>query len=261
VTIDWLTVGAQVVNFLVLVYLLRRFLYGPIVAAMTRREEAIAERLREARQQREAAEEEARRHREAREALQAEREQMLARAREEADDLRQAQEKELRREIDETRARWRAELEHEQAAFLRDVRLHVAEQFGALARRALADLASAELEVEIVRVLSARLGTLDEAHREAFARAAASGLSLRVRSAFELPAAARTTLSTALRHALGDAVEVAYEQAGDVVCGVEIRGGGQSLAWSLQDYLDALERRVAAGLGELAAGRTGEARR
>jgi F-type H+-transporting ATPase subunit b len=46
--IDWFTVGAQVLNFLILIYLLKRFLYGPILRAMDRREERIADRLREA---------------------------------------------------------------------------------------------------------------------------------------------------------------------------------------------------------------------
>ena len=39
--IDWLTVAAQIVNFLVLVWLLQRFLYKPITNAMHRREERI----------------------------------------------------------------------------------------------------------------------------------------------------------------------------------------------------------------------------
>jgi F-type H+-transporting ATPase subunit b len=258
-TVDWLTVGAQVLNFLVLVYLLRRFLYGPIVRAMTRRDEAIAERLREAHQGREEAEAEAQRHREAREALEAQRERRLARAREEADDLRRTLEKELRRETDEVRERWRAELEREQVAFLRDVRRHAAEQFETLARKALAGLASADLESQMVRVLIERLGTLDREHRAALARAGASGEPVRVRSAFELPATVKRTLTSELRDALGEEVEVTYELADDVVCGVEIRAGGESLAWSLEGYLDTLERRLADGFGERAAGRKGEA--
>ena len=39
--IDWFTVAAQAINFLILVLLLRRFLYGPIVKAMDDREAAI----------------------------------------------------------------------------------------------------------------------------------------------------------------------------------------------------------------------------
>jgi hypothetical protein len=39
------------------------------------------------------------------------------------------------------------------------------------------------------------------------------------------------------------------------------QGGGESLTWSLEGYLDALERRLADGLDKRAPGRTDEARR
>jgi F-type H+-transporting ATPase subunit b len=257
-TIDWLTVGAQVLNFLVLVYLLKRFLYGPVVRAMARREAAIAERLREARQRQEDAGAEARRHHEARAELEAQRERLLARAREEADDLRRTLEKDVRREMDGAREQWRAALELERAAFFRDVRRQVAGQFEALARRALGDLASAGLETQMAEVLVERLGALDGDRRAALARASASAEPLRVRSAFELPAEVRRRLTSALRDASGQEVEVTYERADDVVCGVEIRAGGESLAWSLERYLDDLERRLAEALGRPAPGRNGD---
>jgi len=57
--IDWITVVAQIVNFLVLVWLLQRFLYGPITRAMKNREKRIENRLTEARQERNEAEDEA----------------------------------------------------------------------------------------------------------------------------------------------------------------------------------------------------------
>ncbi len=50
--INWFVVAAQIINFLILVALLKRFLYGPIVAAMTAREDKIAGRLKEAQQKR-----------------------------------------------------------------------------------------------------------------------------------------------------------------------------------------------------------------
>jgi F-type H+-transporting ATPase subunit b len=260
VTIDWLTVGAQALNFLVLVYLLKRFLYGPIVRAMARREEAIAERLREAERQKANAETEARQHREAREALEVQRARLQGRVREEAADLRQTLEKDLRREIDELRERWREELEREQAAFLGDVRRHAAEQFETLARRALADLASADLETQVTRRLIERLGDLDGERRAALAHATQTGEPVHVRSAFELPATLKRTLTAALHDALGREVEVAYERSEDVICGVEIRAGGQSLAWSLEGYLEALERRLADGLTARTAARHDESR-
>src|ERR1700735_4485553 len=47
--IDWFTVGAQALNFLILVWLLKRFLYKPILNAVDAREKLIATELSEAR--------------------------------------------------------------------------------------------------------------------------------------------------------------------------------------------------------------------
>src|ERR1035438_10738701 len=46
--IDWFTVLAQVVNFLILVWLLKRFLYRPILDAIDAREKRIAKELADA---------------------------------------------------------------------------------------------------------------------------------------------------------------------------------------------------------------------
>src|SRR5271156_4365009 len=46
--IDWFTVVAQAINFLILVWLLKRFLYKPILHAIDERERGIAARLAEA---------------------------------------------------------------------------------------------------------------------------------------------------------------------------------------------------------------------
>ena len=43
--IDWFTVGAQALNFLILVWLMRRFLYKPILHAIDEREKRIAAEL------------------------------------------------------------------------------------------------------------------------------------------------------------------------------------------------------------------------
>ena len=46
--IDWFTVGAQSLNFLILVWLMKRFLYKPILAAIDTREKGIVAKLAEA---------------------------------------------------------------------------------------------------------------------------------------------------------------------------------------------------------------------
>src|ERR1700733_859555 len=43
--IDWFTVAAQVVNFFILVWLMKRFLYKPILHAIDEREKRVATEL------------------------------------------------------------------------------------------------------------------------------------------------------------------------------------------------------------------------
>src|ERR1700678_322607 len=46
--IDWFTVGAQALNFLILVWLMKRFLFKPILNALDAREQRIAAELADA---------------------------------------------------------------------------------------------------------------------------------------------------------------------------------------------------------------------
>ena len=46
--INWFTVIAQVINFLMLVWLLKKFLYKPILDAVNEREKKITDQLKDA---------------------------------------------------------------------------------------------------------------------------------------------------------------------------------------------------------------------
>src|SRR5271154_4080925 len=46
--IDWFTIAAQALNFLILVWLMKRFLYKPILNAIDKREKLIAKELADA---------------------------------------------------------------------------------------------------------------------------------------------------------------------------------------------------------------------
>ena len=78
--INWFTVAAQIVNFLILAVLLKRFLYGPIVRAMAAREERIASEMAVAAQKRREAEQEEAAITQKMQEIQAQRQEMLAQA-------------------------------------------------------------------------------------------------------------------------------------------------------------------------------------
>jgi len=112
--LDWFTIAAQIGNFLLLLWLLKRFLYRPILAAMSVRQQRIATALTEAQAKAAAAEALQQDYLARQRELAAHRETELAQAQEETAVQRQIWLTQARAEVDEARKRWRAELEREQ---------------------------------------------------------------------------------------------------------------------------------------------------
>jgi F-type H+-transporting ATPase subunit b len=247
---DWFTVIAQIINFLILVALLRRFLYRPIVDAMAAREQRIASRLEMAEQKMRAAEQEIETYRRKNQELQEQREQMLQRAREEVEIWRKEQLNRARQEIEETQARWYRAIQQEKEAFLRDLQRQAGHQIYTIARQALADLANADLEKHIIQVFLQRLSELEgEAREKLWQAIQKSGNELLIRSSFELPADMRQEiLSTLQEHLAVDGWSARFELSPEVIGGIEIQGQGHKVSWSLASYLETLEESLARAL-------------
>jgi F-type H+-transporting ATPase subunit b len=262
VLIDWFTVAAQIVNFLVLIYLLKRFLYGRIIRAMDQREKKISSRLAEADEMRKEAEGEAKKFREKNEELAAGREAFLREARDEADLRKEDLIGKAREEVERMQARWRDSMAREKEDFLRDLRRLATGQVFAVARRSLAELADAGLERQAVDAFIRRLRGLPSQEREemkGILRQAGKGVI--VRSAFELSGEDRDRLQRAVRESLADELEISYQTSPDLVLGVELKVDGRKVAWSVDHYLRALESETAQAIeGETRSGGEKEGR-
>jgi F-type H+-transporting ATPase subunit b len=250
VLIDGFTVGAQVLNFLVLVWLLRRFLYGPITRAMTERQRRIDDQLADAARLRDEALAEGERLRTETARFAAEREELGHALREELDDTRRAQLALAREEIDELQARWRDAVAREREGFLLELRQRAGRQVVEVARQALRDLADEPLEARVVARFLDQLERLDrEERRTLVAGAASDGGRVHVRTAFEVPPALRDQLTAAVTATLGPGHELRFEVVPTLLGGVELRAGGQAVAWTFDEYLATLDATVGEALG------------
>jgi F-type H+-transporting ATPase subunit b len=254
VLIDWFTVAAQMVNFLILVALLKYFLYGRITKAMDEREERIASRLHEAEQWQQEAAAETAAYRQQRQELEAKRAALLAQARDSAATQRQELLAAARQEVESMRARWQKAMHDEQETFLHDLRQRASQQLLAVARRALTDLAHADLEQQMVGTFVDKLRTLDDNAWEALAASQHDAdQPLVVYSAFVVPPVTRQQLQHLLQERLGAAVRVRFETLSEVLCGIELRTNGGKIAWTLEHYLDTLEESLATAFAEIRA--------
>ncbi|MDY6839847.1 MAG: F0F1 ATP synthase subunit B [Thermodesulfobacteriota bacterium] len=244
--IDWFTVIAQILNFLVLVYLLKRFLYGPIIKAMDERERRIAARMEEAEEKKEEAHQEAERYQEKNRELDSQREVLLRQMKEEVEVERKELVSQARSQVDAIRANWYEAVKREKHAFLQNLRERTSKQTFDIARRALRDLANVDLEQHIVNVFVDRLRSLsDEEQAKLKESVQQSKARITVRSAFEIPEDMSSLIVNVLQAYASGPLDVQFEASSDVICGIELTAQGRKIAWSLGDYLEALETTLA----------------
>lgn len=241
--IDWPTTIAQIANFLILLFLLKRFLYRPLVDTMVARREEIAREFEEAERQQNHAEEVQRTYSERLAEWEEQRQVLLQEARTAAESLREEILQEARREAAAERVAWQESLRREQEAFLERLRARSREQVLAVARLALRDMADADLEGRVVAAFIRQLSTLDAATRRSLQESLRqAGNKVTVGSAFELPDHLRQSVENALHDALSlDGLHVRFQKAPEMLAGLEIYAGGQKLTWSLEGYLQSVE--------------------
>jgi F-type H+-transporting ATPase subunit b len=243
--IDWFTVVAQAINFLILVWLLKRFLYKPILHAIDEREKGIAAQLAEAVAKKAEAQKERDDFQHKNEAFDQARAALLKKAEDEAKAERQRLLDGARKDADALRAKRQDALRDEQLNLGQEIARWTQKEVFAVSRKTLADLATTSLEERMVDVFVHRLKALTGAAKDELAAALkASTQPARVRSAFDLPPAQRTAIESAVNKTFGAEAHVQFEIAPELVSGIELSTGGQKVAWSIADYLATLEKSV-----------------
>lgn len=252
--IDWYTVIAQIINFLILVLLLRRFLYRPILKAMAERERKIAERLTEAEAQRLAAAAEIEAYQQKNAAFAVERENLMEEAQAEVAARRQAWLEQARTEVNVTRTRWQKAVAEEKESFLQTVRHQTERQTYQIIRRALTDLADADLEARIVQIFLARLDALPETDVQSIRDSLQTEQAiLTLNSGFDIDNEQRQRLRQTIFRLFGVGQPLHMQTKPDVICGLELTAPGYKVAWSLASYLDNLEESLAEVLATMPA--------
>ena len=249
--IDWYTVGAQALNFVILVWLMKRFLYKPILHAIDAREKRIAAELADAAAKEAEASKERDEFQHKNEELDQQRAALLKKATDDANAERQRLLDEARQAANALSAKRQEALRTDAKNLNQAIQRRTQREVFAIARKALTDLATTSLEERLVAVFTRRLRELDGPTKAGLAKAleAASDSAL-VRSAFELPADQRAVIQNALNETFSADVHVRFETAPDLVSGIELAANGQKVGWSIDGYLASLEK----GVDELSEG-------
>jgi len=236
--IDWTTFALEIINFLALVWILKRFLYKPVLETLNQRRAGIEKTLSEAREAEVRAQ-----------GLQAQYEGRLAdwgkeraKARSELETElaleRSRQMQSLAQGLAEERARNAAVDAHKQQEMQREMETAALAQAQQFATTLLGRLATPALESSLLDLLLEDWAKLPD--QQLFGlRAAAedSALSAKVSSAFRLDEAQRGRVIEALGQRLGRPVAVAFEEVPGLLAGLRISLGAWQVHLNFTDEL------------------------
>ena len=244
--IDWFTVGAQALNFLILVWLMKRFLYKPILNAIDAREKRVAAELADADAKKTEAQKERDEFQRKNDLFDQQRAALLSAATDAANAERQRLLDQARQAADALSTKRRAALLDEARNLDQALSRRTQQEVFAVARKTLMDLAGADLEERLSAAFTGRLHAMDGPVKASLGDAIkTSSNAALVRSAFDLPAEQRAVIQNAVNETFSADVHLRFETAPDIVGGIELTAGGQKVAWSIADYLGSMEKEVA----------------
>lgn len=234
-SIDWVTVLAQIANFLVLLWLLKRFLYRPILDGIDAREAQISKRMAAAEQAQQEAKAAESQYIKQRAQLVTEHDALLEKALAATEDQRDDLLAAARVKLEQEQQEWRKHLEHERQAFNTRLQQSGSDALLRLTRKALHDLADETLEDAIVRHIGKQLQPMVGELRQA----AADSKKAQVTTRDALAQDTQALLQSEVQQWLPD-VALSFATDAQQAPGLIMQVGGAQVAWTTDSYMDEL---------------------
>jgi F-type H+-transporting ATPase subunit b len=243
--INWFTVIAQIINFLILVWLLKRYLYKPILNAIDVREKQITKKIEDAEKKDADAKKEKEEFRKRNDTFDKERNDLMKKAVEETQTERSRLIEEAKKDALALREKLEKILKEDQEHIGEEIIRKTKNEVFAIARKALKELADSTLEAQMVNVFIKRLKSLDkDEEKKIIAAFKSSDKPIIVRSTFELTTAQHTEIKKSFKEELGHSSKIQFETIPELISGIEMNANGYKMAWSISEYLASLEKTI-----------------
>ncbi len=248
---DWFTVIAQVLNFLILVWLMKRFLYKPILHAIDARELRIAKELADAETKMTEAQNEREEFHQKNRQFDQERSTLLKNATDEVQNQREKLLSEARQAAEALSAKLAENLKREEDKLFQAISLRTQEEVFGITRKVLMDLATASLEESMVTIFISRLKEISEKSKSILKQAINETVPPGIlRSTYDLSKAQQAEIQNTINETFAADLQLQFETSPKIISGIELSVNGQKLSWSISDYLNSLEASVSKILAE-----------
>ena len=238
--IDWFTTGAQIINFLILIWLLKKFLYRPVINAMESREQNLVMQRQSLATQQTEAEKLKKHYEDCLHKLNIEKDNILSEAKQQAETDRAEQLLNLVDEIQDKKKQFAEEMHKQQQELGVVISKVIAEKALHMSNKILSGLADLTLEQQMVEHFLRHLGDLPDDQQALLRKAITQDSSVRIITGFPLD----ETLCQKIRSwldKLSTGCKIVYKQNDHFVCGIALEASGSSWEWNIDRYLAELE--------------------
>ncbi len=243
--IDWFTIAAQVLNFVILIWLMKRFLYKPILNAIDAREKLIVAKIADAAHKKTEAQKERDEFAHKNEEFEKQRAILLTKATDDANTERERLLAQARTDAETLNSKHSETRATEAHNLQQALSSRISQEVFVIARKTLTDLAHANLEERMVDAFIRNLRALDDQAKQLFLQTQkATSDPLLLRSAIDLPPEQQTALHNALNETFSAEIHIQFETSPELVSGIELTSNGQKVAWSIKEYLTSMEKSV-----------------
>lgn len=241
--INWFTVIAQALNFLILVWLLKKFLYKPILNAVNEREKKITDELKDADAQKANAQKEKDEFKKKNEDFDSKKKALLDKAVADANTEKRQLIDSAKETANALGSTMEKAFKEQQNQDKKELSQNTQEQVFAITRKALKDLASVSLETQTVDIFIKRLKASKNTEKQQFIDAfKANSKAILVKSAFDLPEKQQGELTNAVNEVLDTNTKLQFKIAPEIISGIELSTNDYKMAWSFSEYLSALQK-------------------
>ncbi len=233
--IDWFTTLAQIINFLILIWLLKKMLYQPVLNTIQQRDQAVADRLQQAEQTMQEAEQLKNEYQKQLDTLHQRQSSILQQTQQQAGEEKAEQLKRLAEEMDLKKQQFDKNMLAEQQAQQKLVRQVVTEQVLQTSGKILADLSGQTLERQMIERFLQQLKSLPTSELETLKTALSNPSGAEIYTRFAIDEDMKKRITDQVK-ALAPETIVHFKQQ-DLLCGIKLEAAGRSWDWHIDRYL------------------------
>lgn len=247
---SWVTFFAQIINLFLLVWLLKKFLYHPILSVIEKRQAYIEDKVKKADEAVKSAQKQEEKLNKQARLWEKEKQKRLDELDTELENYRHEKHMAIEREASDLRQKMQDALNRESASMQLEIRDMMAENFLNLSQKVLTDLSQLSPLEQAVALFCQKVSNLSKAETKSIRDVLKRKKQISISTSSELTVKEQKKLSQFLTEHFGEA-DIAYRIDPNLILGIEALIGETVLEWNLKSYLDHFEGNLNAALSGL----------